>query len=111
MKPITKPIRSAEQRAEEEAIRRQHSSAPIRIAPAGAIGQASFAAILGLIAKLKAARESQALTVDEVAARMGIDVAVLASMEGGKMLNPPLATLCKWAESLGQRLDVDLTLA
>jgi hypothetical protein len=30
-------------------------------------------------------------------------------LETGKMLNPTLATLHKWAESLGQKLDVGLS--
>ena len=29
--------------------------------------------------------------------------------ETGKMLNPTLATLRKWAEALGQKLDIDLS--
>jgi hypothetical protein len=48
MKPPIKPKRSAEQRAEEEAVRRQHAANPIRQRPAGAINRQSFAAILNL---------------------------------------------------------------
>jgi transcriptional regulator with XRE-family HTH domain len=40
---------------------------------------------------------------------MGIDAPALSRLETGKMLNPTLATLLKWAEALGQRLDVELT--
>src|ERR1051325_1910838 len=109
MKPTTKPKRSAEQRAEEEAIRRVHAANPIRERPASAINQQSFAAILSLVAKFKAARESQGLTLAEVAARMGIDAPALSRLETGKMLNPTLATLHKWAEALGQKLDVELS--
>ena len=53
-------------------------------------------------------RESQGLTLAEVAERMGIDAPALSRLETGKMLNPTLATLHKWAEALGQKLDVDL---
>jgi DNA-binding XRE family transcriptional regulator len=109
MKPTTKPKRSVEQRAEEEAIRRQHAAVPIRKRPASAINQPSFSAILSLIAKFKAARETQGLTLGEVAQRMGIDAPALSRLETGKILNPTLATLHKWAESLGQRLDFDLS--
>ena len=109
MKPTTKPKRTAEQRAEEEAIRRQHAANPVRQAPAGAINSQSFAAILSLVAKFKAARESQGLTLAEVAERMGIDAPALSRLETGKMLNPTLATLHKWAEAVGQRLEVDLS--
>jgi transcriptional regulator with XRE-family HTH domain len=61
------------------------------------------------VARFKAARESQGLTLAEVAERMGIDAPALSRLETGKMLNPTLATLHKWAEALGQKLDVDLS--
>jgi DNA-binding XRE family transcriptional regulator len=109
MNPTTKPIRSAEQRAEEEAIRRQHAANPIRTVPATTIDQASFASILRLVAKFKSVREQQNLTVTEVATKMGIDDMTLANLESGKNLNPSLATLCKWAEALGNRLNIELT--
>ena len=108
MNPATKPIRSAEQKAEEEATRQLHAANPIRTLPASAIDQESFAVILGLIAKFKAVREKQGLSLAEVATRMGVDAAALVNFESGKNLNPTMATLCKWAEALGHRLDVDL---
>jgi ribosome-binding protein aMBF1 (putative translation factor) len=109
MKPTTKPTRTAEQRAEEEAVRRQHAAKPVRQRPAGAINQQSFAAILKLVARMKAERESQGLTLAEVAERMGIDPPALSRLETGKMLNPTLATMHKWAEALGRKLDVSLS--
>jgi DNA-binding XRE family transcriptional regulator len=109
MKPTSKPPRTAEQRAEEEAIRRQHAAKPIRARPAGTINQQSFTAILRLVARFKAVRESQGLTLAEVAGRMGIDAPALSRLETGQGLNPTLATLHKWAEALGQKLDVDLS--
>jgi DNA-binding XRE family transcriptional regulator len=111
MKPTSKPERTAEQRAEEEAIRRRHAANPVRRPPAGAISQRSFGAILTLVARFKAVRESQGLTLAEVAGRMGIDAPALSRLETGKMLNPTLATLYKWAEALGQKLDVDVSQA
>src|SRR5438034_8965842 len=111
MKPTTRPKRTPEQRAAGEASRRQHAAKPLRQRPAGAIGQQSFAATLGLLARLKAVRESQGLTLAAVAERMGIDAPALSRLETGKMLNPTLATLHKWAEALGQKLTVDLTPA
>jgi DNA-binding XRE family transcriptional regulator len=104
-----RPQRTAEQRAEEEAIRRQHAANPVRQRLAGAINQRSFAATLSLVARFKAVRDGQGLTLAEVAARMGIDAPALSRLETGKVLNPTLATLHKWAEALGQKLDVDLS--
>src|SRR5260370_42582556 len=108
MQPTMKPKRTAEQRAEEEAIRRQHAASPIRQRPAGTISPQSFAAILSLVARFKAARDSQSLTLVELAERMGIDAPALSRLETGRMLNPTLATLHKWAEALGQRIDIVL---
>jgi DNA-binding XRE family transcriptional regulator len=109
MKRTTTRTRTPEERAEEEAIRRRHAENPVRRRPAGTINQASFAALLRLVARFKAVREGQGLTLAEVAGRMGIDAPALSRLETGKVLNPTFATLLKWAEALGQRLDVELT--
>ena len=110
MEPMINPKRTPEQRAEEEAVRRQHAAHPIQQRPAGTINQQSFVAILSLVARFKAARESQGLMLAEVAARMGIDPPALSRLETGKVLNPTLATLHKWAEALGQQLNIDLSV-
>ncbi len=39
---------------------------------------------------------------------MEIDPPALSRLETGKVLNPTLATLHKWAEALGRKLKVDL---
>jgi hypothetical protein len=80
MKPTIKPKRTAEQRAEEEAIRRRHTENPIRQQAADAVQQQSFAAILRLLARFKAVRESQSLTLPKVAERMGIDAPALSRL-------------------------------
>ena len=108
MKPTMKPERSAQQRADEDAIRREHASKPIRQRPPGAVDQQSFSAILSLLARFKAVRESQGLTLAEVAQRMEIDPPALSRLETGKVLNPTLSTLHKWAAALGQKLNIEL---
>ena len=109
MKPTGKPKLADEQRAEEEAIRRQHAANPIRERPASTVNQQSFAAILRLMARFKAVREGQGLTLAEVAQRMGVDPPALSRLETGKVPNPTLATLHKWAEALGQKLHIDFS--
>ncbi|HLN32834.1 MAG TPA: helix-turn-helix transcriptional regulator [Gemmataceae bacterium] len=109
MKPTIKPKRTPEQRAEEEAIRRQHAGQPVRQRPAGTIHHQSFAAILSLLAQFKTARENLGMTLADVSKRMGIDAPALSRLEAGKMLNPTVATLFKWAEALGQTLKLDLS--
>jgi DNA-binding XRE family transcriptional regulator len=108
MQRTSMPKRTAEQLAAEEAIRRHHSQSPVLKPPVSAMDRESFTAILGLMARFKSMRESQGLTLALVAERMGIDAPALSRLETGKMLNPTLATLHKWAEALGQKLDVDL---
>jgi len=108
MKPTTKPNRSAEQIAEELAVRWQHALNPVRRLPAGAVDSHDFTATLNLLALFKAQREKQGLTLVEVATRMGIDPPALSRLETGKMLNPTIATLLKWAEALGQKLAIEL---
>src|SRR5260370_9340213 len=95
MKPTIKPKRTAEQRAEEEAIRRQHAANPVPQRPAGSINRQSFAAILSLMARFKAARESQGLTLAHVAARMGIDAPSLSPLENAMMFTPTAAPINK----------------
>lgn len=60
------------------------------------------------MARFKTIRESQGLTLAEAAERMGIDAPALSRLETGKTLNPTLATLLKWAEALGQKLEVEV---
>ena len=103
-----KPQRTAEQRAEEEAIRYQHAANPVSQCPASAITGQSFAATLCLLAQFVAMRKARGLSLAEVADRMGIDAPALSRLETGKMLNPTLATRHKWAEALGQKLDFEL---
>jgi DNA-binding XRE family transcriptional regulator len=108
---MMKPKRTAEQRAEEEAVRRDHAANPVCQRSAGAIDSQSFDAILKLVARFKGLRARQGLTMGDVGERMGIDPPALSRLETGKMLNPTLATLHKWAEALGQKLDVGLSPA
>ena len=100
--------RASEQIAEEIAIRERLAANPIRRQPASAINRDSFMTILELMGRFKSLREDRGLTLAEVAERMGIDAPALSRLETGKMLNPTRATLCSWAETLGQRLKIDL---
>lgn len=109
VKATNKPTLSASQRAEEDAVRRQHEADPVRRRPAGTLSQQSFGAILALLARFKKLREHKGLTPTVVAERMGIDPAELSRMENGKSLNPTLAVIHQWAQALGEELEVNVT--
>jgi ribosome-binding protein aMBF1 (putative translation factor) len=99
--------RTPEQKAEENRIRELHRQNPIRAVPADTLRGSDVATLLKFIASIRREREAQGLTVDELAARAGIDAATLTRLESGAAFNPTIATLFRIAEVLGR----DLTLA
>ena len=58
-------------------------------------------------AKLKAVREAQGLSVDQIAATSGIERAILFKLEAGATPNPTIKTLERYAEALGGRVILD----
>jgi len=63
-----------------------------------------------IIRTLIAARTRAGLNQAELARRMGTTQSAIARLEGGKV-SPSLATLRRYAEATGSRLDVSLTAA
>lgn len=58
------------------------------------------------IAKIKAAREAAGLTLAQVAARCKLRVDTLSRLESGKVLNPTVDTLAKYAAAVGYTLNL-----
>jgi transcriptional regulator with XRE-family HTH domain len=56
------------------------------------------------IRQVRALREAQGLTLRDVSARCGIDVATLSKLENGKQANPTLFTILLYVGAVGQRL-------
>jgi hypothetical protein len=52
---------------------------------------------------LKRERERSKLSIGDVAARSGLDRAVVSRLENGKQDNPTVATLMRYAAALGKR--------
>jgi hypothetical protein len=52
---------------------------------------------------LKHEREQQGLSIGDVAERSGLDRAVVSRLENGKQDNPTVATLMRYAASIGKR--------
>jgi DNA-binding XRE family transcriptional regulator len=64
-----------------------------------------------LIAALRAERERQGLSLADIAERAGVDRAAVHKLEIGVNRNPTLATLNRYAEALGVRIEWSLKAA
>lgn len=61
-----------------------------------------------VFAALRAAREAQHLTLEEVSEKSGIDKSTLSRLETGAATNPTIGTLVRYANALGKRLSLTL---
>ncbi|MFO0890021.1 MAG: helix-turn-helix transcriptional regulator [Isosphaeraceae bacterium] len=87
---------SPEARAEEESVRRAVRD---EFSPATPDPETLIA-----LASLRTERERQGLSLADMAERTGLDRATLSKLETGKLANPTLATLRRYAQALGKRL-------
>jgi hypothetical protein len=63
-------------------------------------------AYLSAVATLRQERERRGLTLADVSERSGLDKGMLSRLENGKILNPTLATLWRYAEAIGVRVSL-----
>jgi transcriptional regulator with XRE-family HTH domain len=63
-------------------------------------------ALLSALASLKRERERRGFSLAEVSERSGIDKGMLSRLETGKILNPTVTTLSRYAEAVGARLEI-----
>ena len=56
------------------------------------------------LAALRRERQARGLSLDQVAARSGMDKAALSRLEGGSQPNPTVATLTRYAAAIGCRI-------
>jgi DNA-binding XRE family transcriptional regulator len=61
-----------------------------------------------LASKLRAFRESKGLTIDEVAARSGLERGQISKLERGRVANPTVSTLSRYADAIEVRLTIDV---
>ncbi len=61
-------------------------------------------AFLSAVAVLKRERDRSGLTLAEVSERSGLDKGMLSRLENGKILNPTMTTLWRYAEAIGMRV-------
>lgn len=88
--------RTPEARAEEDRVRKlvEEEFPPAKSPPEVAAAMAS----------LRDERERRGLSLADVAERSGLDRALISRLENGKVPNPTVATLDRYAAALGKRL-------
>ncbi len=101
---VPKSERTPEQKAEEKRIHELHRRTPIREVPADTLSGSDAAQLLRFVACVRRERESQGLTLEQLAARAGIEVGMLARFESGQAFNPTVSTLFRIAAALGRNL-------
>lgn len=93
--------REAERRDREALDREYRDTGTIASTP---FPQADAEAFEAFLRSLRRERESAGLSLDEVAARSGIDKAQLSRLENGKVPDPRPSTLLRYARAIGKRL-------
>jgi hypothetical protein len=97
----------AELKAERERFSRDRPGPEDLIASGeydGPYRQGDLLALLSALATLKQERERRGLSLAETSQRSGLDKAMLSRLENGKILNPTVATLWRYADAVGMTL-------
>lgn len=101
--------RTEEQKAQDRAVRAEFAHKPSwdEIIASGAAepGSTTLGAYLGLCKAmnvLKREREASGLTLDDVAERSGLDAAAIGALEEGRVADPSVGTLARYAAALGK---------
>jgi ribosome-binding protein aMBF1 (putative translation factor) len=74
----------------------------------GPLTREALISYLAALATLKHDRERLGLSLAQVSERSGLDVAFLSRLENGKIGNPTLATLSRYADALGRSIAIGL---
>jgi ribosome-binding protein aMBF1 (putative translation factor) len=101
------PEELAELRAERERFSRTRPGPGDLTASSdydGPYRQGDLMALLSALATLRQERERQGLSLAEVSDRSGLDKGMLSRLENGKILNPTVATLWRYADAVGMSL-------
>lgn len=101
------PEELAELRAAREQLSRERPGPEELIASGeyeGPFRQGDVMEFLSAVAALRRARERRGLSLADVSERSGLDRGMLSRLENGKVLNPTLTTLWRYAEAIGVRI-------
>jgi hypothetical protein len=74
----------------------------------GPFSHGDVMAFLTAIAELKRERERHGLTLAQVSKLSGLDTGMLSRLENGKLTNPTLQTLWRYARAVGSRLNLEV---
>ncbi len=115
-KPVTlkierTPEELANLKAERARFSRERPSLDELIASGeyeGPYHHGNIRALLSAVAELKRRRDELGLSLATVSERSGLDTGLLSRLENGKILNPMLTTLWRYASALG--VQVSLTV-
>ena len=72
----------------------------------GPFRQVDIMALLSALATLKREREHLGLSLTDVSERSGLDKGMISRLENGKILNPTVNTLWKYADAVGMRVSM-----
>ena len=101
------PEERAELRATREHFQREKPGLDDLVASddyEGPFRHGDVMAFLSAVAALKRERDRRGLTLAEVSERSGLDKGMLSRLENGKILNPTMTTLWRYAEAIGVRV-------
>ena len=72
------------------------------------VSHCEYLDLLEMLGKLKKHRESQGLTLADIADRSGMDRSAISRLENGQYLNPTLDTLYRYAQAVGAEIGFSL---
>lgn len=104
------PEELAALRAERERFSRERPGLDDLIASGGFEGpfaHGDLMTLLSALARIKQERERRGLTLANVAEASGLDKAALSRLENGKLLNPTISTLWRYARAVGVELRLE----
>jgi Helix-turn-helix len=74
----------------------------------GPFRQGNIMALLSAVAELQRHRDLQGLSLSDVSKRSGLDRAMLSRLENGKILNPTISTLWRYASAIGAQVSLNV---
>jgi ribosome-binding protein aMBF1 (putative translation factor) len=103
------PEQMAELRAVRESFQREQPGQDELVASGdydGPFRQGDIMTLLSALATLKRERERQGLSLAEISERSGLDKGMISRLENGKILNPTVNTLWKYANAVGMTVSM-----